>query len=162
MKRYLVIKLLLLICTLPVFAKSLNGPAQDFTLPSNTGKNIRLSELKGEVVLLNFWASWCGPCRQEMPELEKLHKKYQRLGFTVLGVNAEKNHKKADKIVEKGQLSFPILYDTDSSIYKLYKVKAMPSTVLIDRDGNQRFLHLGYKPGYEKDYEKQIRQLVRE
>lgn len=144
------------------FASTIDGPAPDFTLKSNSGKNIRLNELKGEVILLNFWASWCGPCRQEMPELEKLHKKYQRLGFTVIGVNVEKDSSAANKILKKTPVTFPVLYDTENKTSKLYSVNAMPTTVIIDRDGNQRFLHLAYKPGYEKKYEKQIKKLIRE
>lgn len=145
-----------------VSAKELSGPAPDFTLKSNSGENIRLGELRGEVVLINFWASWCGPCRQEMPELEKLYQKYQKLGFTILGVNVEKDSAAGDRIADKAGLTFPVLYDTENQVSKQYKVSAMPSTVIVDRDGKQRFLHLGYKPGYEKDYEKQIKQLIRE
>jgi thiol-disulfide isomerase/thioredoxin len=131
-------------------------------LKSNSGENIRLKELKGNVVLLNFWASWCGPCRKEMPELEKLYKKYQRLGFTVLGVNVETESSAANKILKKSPVSFPVLYDTENTASKLYNVNAMPTTVIIDRSGNMRFLHLAYKAGYEEMYEKQIKQLIRE
>lgn len=63
-------------------SENLSGKASNFTLKSRSGKNIKLSELRGEVVMLNFWASWCGPCRKEMPLLEKIHKKYKKLGFT--------------------------------------------------------------------------------
>ena len=70
-------------------AASLKGQAPNFTLKSLSGKNLKLSEMTGNVVLINFWASWCGPCREEMPLLNDLHKKYEPLGFTVLGVNVE-------------------------------------------------------------------------
>jgi thiol-disulfide isomerase/thioredoxin len=66
-----------------------NGPAANFTLKSTSGENFQLSEYRGQVVLINFWASWCGPCRQEMPHLESIQQKYQDLGFTVFGVNVE-------------------------------------------------------------------------
>ena len=143
-------------------ASNIDSAAPDFTLKSLNGKNIRLNELKGEVILLNFWASWCGPCRQEMPELDKLHKKYQRLGFKVLGVNVEKDPTAANKLLKKNPVIFPILYDTENKVSKLYAVKGMPTTVIIDRDGKMRFLHEAYKPGYEKTYEKQIKKLIRE
>ena len=143
-------------------AGSVSGPAPDFTLKSRSGKNIRLSDLRGQVVMLNFWASWCGPCRQEMPILEQLHKRYGKLGFTVVGVNVEQDSSKAVAYLRDIKVSFPILYDNTSKVSKLFNVNAMPTTVMIDRNGKMRFLHEGYKPGYEKDYKKQIKQLVRE
>ena len=143
-------------------AEKLSGKAPNFTLKSHSGKNIKLSELRGEVVMLNFWASWCGPCRKEMPLLEKIYKKYKGLGFTLLGVNVEENSKAAKNYLKDVKVSFPILFDTTNKTSKLYNVSAMPTTILIDRNGNKRFLHKGYKPGYENDYKKQIKKLLRE
>ncbi|MDH5409377.1 MAG: TlpA family protein disulfide reductase [Gammaproteobacteria bacterium] len=143
-------------------ASKVSGKAPNFTLKSNTGSNLKLSEFRGQVVMINFWASWCAPCRQEMPLLEDMYKKYKRLGFTILGVNVEENSAPAKKLLRSIPVSFPILFDTQNKVSKLYKVSAMPSTVLVDRNGNMRYLHKGYKPGYEKDYAKQVRELVRE
>ena len=145
-----------------VNAETLSGKAKNFTLKSRSGKNIKLSEFRGQVVLLNFWASWCGPCRQEMPLLEKIYKKYKPLGFTILGVNVEENSAAAKKLLRNVKVSFPVLFDTKNITSNLYKVSAMPTTVIIDRNGNKRFLHKGYKPGYENDYKKQVKQLLRE
>lgn len=138
------------------------APAPDFTLKSSTGENLRLSELRGEVVMINFWASWCGPCRQEMPELAEIQKKYQDLGFTILGVNVEEDSSKANDLLAENPVNFPILYDTENNVTELFRVDAMPSTILVDRDGNMRYLHKGYKPGYEDIYAQQVRALVRE
>jgi len=138
------------------------SPAPDFTLKSNSGENLRLSELRGEVVLINFWASWCGPCRQEMPILSELHDKYKAMGFTVLGVNVEENSSEARKLLKEMPVTFPVLFDNDSTVSKQYDVVAMPSTVLVDRDGNVRYLHKGYKPGLENTYVEQVRSLIRE
>jgi len=138
------------------------GAAPDFTLKSHTGENLRLSEHRGEVVMINFWASWCGPCRQEMPLLEELYTEYQPLGFTILGVNVEEDSSKARELLKDIPVSFPVLFDTQSKVSKLYDVVAMPSTVLVDRDGNVRYLHHGYKPGYEESYQQQVRELIRE
>jgi thiol-disulfide isomerase/thioredoxin len=112
--------------------------------------------------MINFWASWCGPCRQEMPLLEQIHQRYEPLGFTLLGVNVEENSSDAKAFLKDRPVSFPILFDPDNGVSKLYDVVAMPSTVLIDRQGNVRYLHHGFKPGYENDYQDQVRALVRE
>lgn len=138
------------------------GPAPDFTLKSQAGNNLKLSELRGEVVMINFWASWCGPCRQEMPKLEELYARYKPLGFTVLGVNIEEDSSKAKALLEDLSVSFPVLFDDHNEVSRLYQVAAMPSTVLVDRDGNMRYLHKGYQPGMEQQYQEQIRTLIKE
>ena len=138
------------------------GMAPDFTLKSRSGQNLKLSELKGEVVMVNFWASWCGPCRQEMPLLDQLYKRYQSMGFTILGVNVEEDSSAAEKVLKELPVSFPILFDKQNEVSKLYGIAAMPSTFLVDRDGKLRYLHKGYLPGYEDDYQQQIRELIRE
>jgi peroxiredoxin len=137
-------------------------PAPDFTLKSHTGENLKLSEFRGEVVMINFWASWCGPCRQEMPLLDELYNAYKPMGFTILGINVEEDAGQARGLLEEIPVSFPVLFDTRSQVSKLYDVVAMPSSVLIDRDGNVRYLHHGYKPGYEQTYQQQVRALIRE
>jgi peroxiredoxin len=139
-----------------------SGPAPDFTLKSNQGENIKLSELRGQVVMINFWASWCGPCRQEMPLLDQLYQRYRPMGFTLLGVNVEEDSSAADKVLKEIPVTFPVLYDKKNQVSENYQVRAMPSTVLIDRDGKVRYLHEGYQPGYEDAYQQQIRELVRE
>jgi peroxiredoxin len=162
MTRFLPVLLISMWIVAPANAASIQGKAPNFTLKSNSGKNVKLSELRGQVVLLNFWASWCGPCRQEMPLLEKLHKRYSALGFTVLGVNVEEDPRKAKTLLKDISVSFPILFDTSNKVSKQYKVSAMPSTIMIDRDGNMRYLHKGYKPGDEAQYKKWVKQLIRE
>ena len=136
--------------------------APNFTLKSNNGKNIKLSELRGQVVLINFWASWCGPCRQEMPELNKLYSKYKNLGFTILGVNVEEDATEALKIVKHDKIAFPILFDSENHVSELYEVSAMPTSVLVSRDGHIRYLHRAYKPGDISKYKKWLKELIRE
>ena len=136
--------------------------APSFTLPSRGGDNVSLASLKGKVVMLNFWASWCGPCRQEMPLLEQMHKRYSAIGFTLVGVNVDANSKDAEEWLSKTPVSFPVLFDRDSKVSAMYDVKAMPSTVFIDRQGNVRALHRGYKAGDEGEYLNQIRALLKE
>jgi thiol-disulfide isomerase/thioredoxin len=137
-------------------------PAPAFKLDSMAGKQVSLDQYKGQVIMINFWASWCGPCRTEMPILEKLHAKYKPMGFTMIGVNVEPDSSLAANWLKSTPVTFPILFDTKSEVSKLYAVAGMPSTVIIDRKGNLRWLHRGYKDGDENEYLNQIRALVRE
>ena len=149
--------------SLPALAgSSSGGPAPAFTLASRAGQDVSLTQYKGNVVMINFWASWCGPCRQEMPLLESIYKKYNKLGFTMLGVNVEPDSNAANEWLKQTPVSFPILYDKESKVSKAYDVATMPSTVIIDRSGKVRMLHRGYKPGDENDYMNSIRELIRE
>jgi peroxiredoxin len=143
-------------------AGTLSGRAPTFALESRDGGIVSLENLRGQVVMVNFWATWCGPCRQEMPHLEALHQKYSSLGFTLLGVNVEDDREGATQFLAETPVSFPVLFDPKSEVSQLYNVVAMPSTVLIARDGTMRFIHHGYKPGYESEYQNQIRALLRE
>ncbi len=158
----IVVSFISLFFSLSIMSVELNEPAPDFTLKSMTGENVKLSELQGNVVMINFWASWCGPCRQEMPLLDEFYKKYNKLGFVLLGINVEEDSSKAANYLREIPVSFPILYDNTNSVSKLYNVDAMPSTVLVDRNGNLRFLHRGYKPGDENEYKKLMKALMRE
>ena len=101
--------LAVLAVALPVLATSSSTPAPDFTLPSNSGKTVNLSQFKGQVVMINFWASWCVPCRQEMPLLEDIYKKYKPMGFTMLGVNVEPDSKDAEAWL--GKLAKPVSWN---------------------------------------------------
>ena len=161
-RNYLLVLTCLVAWSGSAMSASISGPAPNFTLKSLGGKNIKLSELTGNVVLLNFWASWCGPCRQEMPLLNAIHKKYEPLGFTVLGVNVEEQVSNARLFIDERPVDFPILLDSKNKVSKLFNVIAMPTTVVIDRDGNMRFLHQGYQSGDEVEYRKMVKKLVRE
>jgi len=144
-----------------VNAVELQDTVPDFTLKSMGGQNLRLEEFRGQVVLINFWASWCGPCRQEMPILQKIHERYEPLGFTVLGVNVDEEQAKARRIVERLDIDFPLLLDTDQLVSEAYDVNAMPYSVLVDRDGTINYIHRGYKPGDENQYVNRLKQLLR-
>ena len=136
--------------------------APDFALKSASGSNLRLSEYRGKVVMINFWATWCGPCRQEMPLLDDLFARYERVGFSLLGVNIDDDSSRAMEMAKELGVSFPVLFDERKEVSKLYQVEAMPVTVLVDREGKVRHVHLGYKPGYEEKYLTEIRALLRE
>jgi peroxiredoxin len=136
--------------------------APDFTLKSNSGKNLKLSEFRGQVVMINFWATWCAPCRQEMPLLNHIYEQYHKTGFTLLGVNIDDKPESAKALAQQLGISFPVLFDTDKQISHRYDVDAMPSTVLIDRSGKVRYLHRGYRAGYETSYDTQVRELLKQ
>jgi peroxiredoxin len=138
------------------------APAPDFTLPARAGGEMSLNGLKGQVVLINFWATWCGPCRKEMPLLDQIYQRYKGLGFTLLGVNVEEDSAGAENWLKQTPVTFPVLFDRENRVSKLYEVTAMPSTVIVDRKGQVRFVHYGYTPGTENEYQDQIRTLIRE
>jgi peroxiredoxin len=136
--------------------------APDFALKSDSGRNVRLSELRGQVVLVNFWASWCSPCRQELPLLNKIFTRYRAAGFTLLAISVDDDRKNAEAMLKRLELHFPTLFDGNKNVVRLYGVDTMPATLLIDRDGRVRYLHRGYYDGYERKYEQQVRELLKE
>ena len=144
---------------LPVVAPT--TPAPDFTLRAMDGPNMRLQEQRGRVVMINFWATWCGPCRQEMPHLNRLYEKYAPSGFVLMSVNVDDDTRNAAEVAAKLGVKFPVLWDTDKKVSRLYDLATMPSTVLIDRDGKVRYVHRGYLNGYEDTYEKQVREMLK-
>ena len=160
-----IVKLLLLPLVMVTFYSAAEGsyaPAPDFTLKSRSGDNLRLAEQRGNIVLVNFWASWCGPCREELPKMEELQQTYQDLGFTVLAINVDDNPAKAETLLQDVQVTFPVLFDPQGEVSQQYDLSAMPTTVIVDRDGNARLVHKGYKSGDEAKYEQAIKILLRE
>jgi thiol-disulfide isomerase/thioredoxin len=137
-------------------------PAPEFALRSVSDGNIRLNEYFGDVVLLNFWATWCGPCKQELPILNNLQKKYQRAGFSVLAVNVDTESVDLPGYLSEFDLGFPVLIDNKHSVIKSYDIQAMPGTVFLSRDGEIKYTHLGYKEGDELKYQKIIETLLKE
>jgi peroxiredoxin len=153
---------------LPAVAASNPSPvdvgadAPDFALRSATGANLRLSEHRGQVVMINFWATWCGPCRQEMPKLDEIFSRYERAGFTLLGINIDEDTGRAQRLADELGVSFPLLFDDEQNVSRLYDVQAMPMTVMVDRSGKVRSVHYGYRAGMEQRYLDEVRALLRE
>ena len=138
-----------------------SSTAPDFTLHTTGGPNMRLQEQRGKVVMINFWATWCGPCRQEMPHLDRLYDKYKSSGFVLMGINVDDDTRNAVAVAAKLGVRFPVLLDTDKQVSRLYDLSTMPSTVIVDRDGKVRHVHRGYLSGYEDTYDKQVRELLK-
>tara|TARA_R110000737_G_C14565207_1_gene483066 strand:- start:917 stop:1456 length:540 start_codon:yes stop_codon:yes gene_type:complete len=143
-------------------ALTLGEKAPDFTLKTLSGENLNLMEQRGNIIVINFWASWCGPCRIEMPILQEFHEQYQDLGVAVWGVNVEQENQAGLNYIRELAVDFPIFFDASNDVSASYDVEAMPTTVIIDRHGKVRSVFRGYQKGYEKKYAKVIKQLIRE
>ncbi len=142
--------------------ESIAEPAPDFALKSLTGENLRLSEYRGEVVVLNFWSTECGTCVLQMPAVQKLYEQYRGSGLQVLGINIDRNSRRAREMVEKLELAYPVLLDAEKSVSREYKLNALPFVVVIDRDGAIRYTHSGYRSTDRHLYRGQINELLAE
>ncbi len=136
--------------------------APDFVLKGLDGRNLRLSEFRGQVVLVNFWARWAGDTRLLMPALDRINTTYQRAGLVVLGVSVDDDVRRAREFAAAMSVSYPILFDAGSTIGQDYQLQKMPMTVLVDRAGVIRYSSVGFKRGDERAYLDQIRELLRE
>jgi peroxiredoxin len=125
-------------------AAAIGDPAPGFALPTLSGETVSLDSLKGKVLLLNFWASWCTPCQEELPEFQKFHQKYQDRGFSVVGINIDKKQAKAAKFVERFGLTFPVGLDPESATIREYKGRSMPISYLLDQQGVIRQVFFGF------------------
>ncbi len=125
-------------------ARPTSGPAPDFSLAGFSGDELRLSDYRGQVVLINFWASWCPPCRDEAPDLNALYEDYRRAGFTIIGVNMlESSRQKALDFIDEFDLAYPNGEDIGEKVTNLYRVEAPPESFLIDRRGDVRRFFIG-------------------
>jgi peroxiredoxin len=136
--------------------------APDFVLKAMDGRNLRMSEFRGQVVLVNFWARWAGDSRQEMPALDRINTTYNRAGLVVLGVSVDEDLARAREFADAMKVSYPIMFDTGSNIGRDYRLQTMPMTILVDRAGIVRYSNVGFKRGDERAYLDHIRELLRE
>jgi thiol-disulfide isomerase/thioredoxin len=145
-------------------AQNLNTRAPEFSGSSPDGKTIRLSDFAGKAVLVDFWASWCGPCRLELPFLAGLYSQNRDSGFAVIAVNVDKDVKNLNKFLANlaANPDFPIIHDPQSRICPLYQLEGMPTSVLIDRKGIIRFRHVGFKPETQGKIAAEIAALIHE
>ena len=121
-----------------------SGPAPDFALKLFDASEIRLRDYRGEVVLINFWASWCPPCRDEAPDLQALYEDYRLAGLTVIGINMlESSRQKALDFINEFGITYPNGEDIGEKLTNLYRVEAPPESFLIDRRGNVRRFFIG-------------------
>jgi peroxiredoxin len=137
-------------------------PAPDFVLRGLDGRNLRLSEYRGQVVLVNFWSRSDGDSRQQMPALDRINITYQRAGLVVLGVSVDEDLRRSKEFAAAMGVSYPILFDTGTEIGKDYFIQKMPMTILVDRSGVVRYSAVGFRRGDERVYLDHIRELLRE
>ncbi len=109
--------------------------AANFTLKSQHDKNIKLTELRGQVIMLSFWATWCGNCIQQFPVLNQYYKKNKNRGFRLLAINIDEDSVKAKRFTQKRKFNYPVLFDSQNQISMLYSIPDIPVVILIDRDG---------------------------
>jgi len=131
-------------------------PAPRFNAPTPDGTKIGIDDLKGKLVLLNFWATWCPPCILEMPTMEKLHQEFKEEGLEVVAVNFMEGPKTINAFIKKRGFTFTVLMDRSGEISQRYGVHGLPVTYLIGRDGTSLVKSIGYKDWYKKE----IRQFV--
>ena len=140
----------------------LRQPAPDFALRSYAGGNVRLSEHRGEVVVLSFWGSRCTPCRGQLLALERSLSTYRSAGLSIYGVNVDDDQARALEFARGERVHFPLLLDPTKAVSRQYEVDNLPMTVLIDRSGTVRYVHRDYNDKSEQLYLQQLRALLNE
>jgi cytochrome c biogenesis protein CcmG/thiol:disulfide interchange protein DsbE len=142
-------------------ARSLEAgtPAPDLNLPG-LKDGVNLAGLKGKVVYVDFWASWCGPCKQSFPFMNELQAKYRAQGFEVLAINLDAKRDEADKFLAEVPAQFTVAFDAKGDSAKRFEIKGMPSSFLIGRDGKVAAAHRGFKEQDRKELESRIAQAL--
>jgi thiol-disulfide isomerase/thioredoxin len=136
------------------------GKAPDFTLQGRDA-TISLSSYRGRIVYVDFWASWCTPCRKSFPWMNTMQRKYQKYGFTVLALNLDEDRSLAERFLQQTPAEFEIAFDPNGTTAERYSVDVMPSSYLVDRQGGLVAVHKGFRKKDTAMMEKQIRQLLR-
>ena len=147
-----------------IFAASSDAsPAPDFSLPLiNKEGKVNLEDLKGRVVYVDFWATWCPPCRKSFPWMEEMHTRYHEDGLTIVAISVDAKYELAEKFIRELNPSFISAHDSGKKVSKLYKLRAMPSSYLIDRNGNIIRTHLGFRTSRANKVEAEIKAALKQ
>ena len=164
MKRYVVFLLLLMYIGIVSAGDLVGKTAPGFSGKDIDGKEINLSDYKGKVVLLDFWASWCIPCREEFPFLVDFYREHQKDPFMVLAVSIDDKEENMRNFLKKNYAShvFPVIFDRDKSIPPLYELESMPTSIFIDKKGIIRYIHTGFNDTRKKEFQTELSTLLRE
>jgi cytochrome c biogenesis protein CcmG/thiol:disulfide interchange protein DsbE len=136
------------------------APAPNFTLPNAKGEAVTLDKLRGKVVYVDFWASWCGPCRRSFPWMNEMQQKYGARGFTVVAINVDKKRADADKFLALLPANFPVVYDEAGTTPAAFAVQGMPSSYLIDARGNVTYVERGFTDESRGPLEERVKALL--
>ena len=147
--------LLLLVCASALGAEP-GAPAADFALPDEKGRVVTLADQRGKILYLDFWASWCVPCRQSFPWLNDMQARYASRGLQIVGVGLDEKRQDADRFLASYPARFTIAFDATGATPRAYGVKGMPSSYLIGRDGRVIFRHIGFRPSDKAELERRI------
>ncbi|HEC17749.1 MAG TPA: TlpA family protein disulfide reductase [Gammaproteobacteria bacterium] len=157
--------MLLLLVVLPVIAPPVFAaePAPDFSLPTfPDDARVSLADFKGRVVYLDFWATWCPPCRKSFPWMDEMHERYKDQGLTIVAVSVDKKRELIERFIKKMEPSFIIAHDPTGKAAKDYNLRAMPSSYLIDRQGRLISVHMGFRNKDREKMEEAIESLLDE
>ncbi len=144
----------------PVSALDRGARAPEIDLRDGGGARVRMGELRGKVVLVDFWASWCAPCREELPVLQRLYERYRGRGFVIVGVNVDRERRNMDGFVGRLRLTFPVVHDAAHRVADRYSPTTMPSSYLVDRVGVVRYVHRGFRASDAREIESRVRSLL--
>jgi peroxiredoxin len=154
--------LFLLLSPLTADSAQVGQPAPSFSLKALQGNSVNLSDFEGKVVFLDFWAPWCAPCREELPELDRLYRKYRKDGFEVVGICLDTPEARVTKFLQKVPVTFQILIDKKGEAAEVYRFSGVPAGFLIDRDGIIRKQYKGFAMDLLPLYEKEISDLLKQ
>lgn len=142
------------------FALDAGERAPEIGLTDMNGERVTMQSLRGKVVLVDFWASWCEPCAEEMPVLERLYQQYREQGFRVVAVSQDRQASNIRTFLQQHRVSFPVVHDANHQVAGRYSPPRMPSSYIIDRQGVVRHVHAGYRSGDARVFEREIRALL--
>lgn len=135
--------------------------APEIGLRDLDGNPVRMADLRNKVVIVDFWASWCAPCREELPVLERLYNRYKDQGLVIVGVNIDNDESNMRRFLQRTPLSFPVVFDGEHQVAERYSPPRMPSSYIIDKRGMIRHVHAGFRSGDAEAMEREIQALLR-